>query len=54
MFDVHLSAIRELTDALHELYEFIDGEAAHAAEVPAVLLTGNAGMGKTHLPLTLP
>jgi hypothetical protein len=49
MLNHHASLASALIDVLQDLYYFVESEAAQAADAPAVLLIGNAGIGKTHL-----
>lgn len=47
--DRWLSNIRYLRKAIDTLYVYIEGDKAQLAMTPAMLLSGSAGSGKTHL-----
>jgi Cdc6-like AAA superfamily ATPase len=47
--DRWLSSIRYLREAIDNLYVYIEGDNAQLAITPAMLLSGSAGSGKTHL-----
>jgi hypothetical protein len=49
MLSMHTGSAHTLIRALQELLAFVSDDVALAADVPAVLLTGGAGSGKTHL-----
>jgi hypothetical protein len=49
MLSMHTGRAGALIEALQELLLFLDSEIACAANAPALLLTGGAGTGKTHL-----
>jgi hypothetical protein len=48
LLNMHKGHTGTLIEALEELLFFFDSDVAHAADAPALLLTGSAGIGKTH------